>query len=135
LNEDFMPSYRANPSAVACYLLGIVNVDEIKQLRAELKCTARELAQTLGLEPGEVQAWEAGERFPTKRLVAQMETLRAKGPTSIQRKTAKRPSSSATPLSRLADPEFWAIVRKLASHQDLFVEVAELAKRFDDPTA
>jgi transcriptional regulator with XRE-family HTH domain len=110
-----------------------VNAEEIKRLRAELKCTARELAQTLGLEANEVQAWEQGERFPTKRLVGQMESLRAKGPSSIQRKAAKRPTNSASPLTRLADPAFWEVVRKLATHQELFAEVAELAKRFDAP--
>ncbi|MGC4066470.1 MAG: helix-turn-helix domain-containing protein [Polyangiaceae bacterium] len=111
-----------------------MNAEEIKRLRAELKCTARELAQTLGLEPSEVQAWESGERFPTKRLVAQMDALRAKGPTSIQRKTAKRSTNSVSPVARLADPIFWEVVSKLAVHQELFAEVVELAKRFDNPS-
>ena len=50
--------------------------EEIKALRQELSCTARELAGALDLEQDTVLAWEKGEQFPTKRYVDSMEDLR-----------------------------------------------------------
>src|SRR3954471_18866465 len=52
-----------------------VSPEDLKQLRKELSCTAKELALTLGIEPKELAAWEAGELFPTKRYVGEMEAL------------------------------------------------------------
>ena len=60
--------------------------EELKALRKELSCTAKELAATLGVEQKDVLAWEKAELFPTKVFVDRMEALRAKGPSAIVRK-------------------------------------------------
>jgi transcriptional regulator with XRE-family HTH domain len=106
-----------------------VSPDDLKQLRKELGCTARDLATTLGIEQKEVLAWEAGELFPTKRFVDQMEALRKKGPSAVL-KTAR--GKNVTPTDRLSDPAFWAVVKKLALHPALFDQVSKLADKFAD---
>lgn len=104
--------------------------EDIKQLRKELSCTARDLATTLGIEQKEVLAWEAGELFPTKRNVSRMAELRSKGPSAVL-KAAK--GKAVAPTDRLSDPAFWAIVKKLALHPPLYEQVSKLAEKFDDP--
>ncbi|UQA55042.1 helix-turn-helix domain-containing protein [Polyangium aurulentum] len=106
--------------------------EEIKQLREELKCTARELATALGLEQDTVLAWEQGELFPTKKLVGKMEELRRKGPSAIPRKP-KRAAVAASPMAVLSDPETWRLVRKLIAHAELRREVTKLAESYPDP--
>ncbi|HEY6079114.1 MAG TPA: XRE family transcriptional regulator [Polyangiaceae bacterium] len=106
-----------------------VTPDDIKQLRKELSCTARDLATTLGIEQKEVLAWEAGELFPTKRFVDRMLELRTKGPGAVL-KAAK--GKAVAPTDRLSDPAFWAIVKKLALHPPLYEQVSKLAEKFDD---
>jgi transcriptional regulator with XRE-family HTH domain len=100
-----------------------VTPDDIKQLRKELGCTARDLAMTLGLEQKEVLAWEAGELFPTKRFVEQMKGLREKGPGAVL-KAAK--GKNVAPTDRLSDPGFWAVVKKLVLHPALSLFPAEI---------
>lgn len=104
--------------------------DEIKELRRALRCSAKELAAALGLEQAEVLAWEKGELFPTKKHVQAMSALRDKGPGAIVRKRRGKP---ATPMAALADPELWAMVRKIAAHPALFDEVRKLAGAYGDP--
>jgi transcriptional regulator with XRE-family HTH domain len=106
--------------------------EEIKRLREELGCTARELATALGLEQETVLAWERAELFPTKRYVAKMEELRRKGPSAIPRKP-KRAAAAASPMAVLSDPETWRLVRKLVAHAELRREVARLAEAYPDP--
>ena len=106
--------------------------DELKQLRKELSCTAKELALTLGIEPKELAAWEAGELFPTKRYVGELEALRKKGPTSILR-APKGKSVAKTGMARLADAKLWELVRKLLEHPALFDQVSKLAEAYPDP--
>ena len=103
--------------------------DDLKALRKELGCTARDLATTLGIEQKEVLAWEAGELFPTKRFVDQMNALRAKGPSAVL-KTAK--GKAVAPTDRVSDPAFWAIVKKLMLHPALYDQVSKLAEQFDE---
>ncbi len=103
--------------------------DDIKQLRKELGCTARDLATTLGLEQKEVLAWEAGELFPTKRYVDQMESLRAKGPGAVLKTTKGK---AVAPTDRLSDPAFWAVVKKLLLHPPLYEQVSKLAEKYGD---
>jgi len=111
-----------------------VTPDQIRELREQLRCTARELAVTLGLDPGEVTAWEQGERFPTKKLVTELNQLRQLGPTAVVRK--KKPSvASVSGLPRLADPLLWELIRKLIEHPDLFSKVQALAQDYTDPAA
>ncbi len=109
--------------------------EELKQLRKELSCTAKELALTLGIEPKEFAAWEAGELFPTKRYVTELEALRKKGPTAVQRAPKSKGASAKTGMARLADPKLWELVRKLAEHSALFDQVSKLAETYPDPTA
>jgi transcriptional regulator with XRE-family HTH domain len=107
-----------------------VTPEQIKALRQELSCTARELAGALDLEQDVVLAWEKGELFPTKRYVDLMEELRQKGPSAIPRKKRGAPQ---TPLHALADPELWKLLRKLIAHPALRASVAKLADAYDDP--
>lgn len=106
-----------------------VTPEDLKQLRKELGCTARDLATTLGVEQKDVLAWEAGELFPTKRFVDQMNALRAKGPTAVL-KTSR--GKAVAPTDRLNDPAFWTIVKKLLLHPPLYEQVSKLADGFGD---
>jgi DNA-binding transcriptional regulator YiaG len=116
------------PSCQKCYAEP-VTPDDIKLLRKELGCTARDLATTLGIEQKEVLAWEAGELFPTKRFVDQMQTIRDKGPSAVVR-AAK--GKNVGPTERVSDPAFWAVVKKLLLHPALFDQVSKLAERYED---
>ena len=110
--------------------------EDLKQLRKELSCTAKELALTLGIEPKELAAWEAGELFPTKRYVGELEALRKKGPSAIQRAPKGKAAATAkTGMARLADPKLWELVRKLAEYPALFDQVSKLAETYRDPSA
>lgn len=128
--------------------------DEIKQLRKDLKLSARELATSIKAEPEDVWAWETGERFPTKRFVTRMLALRKSGQqpatAAVKAGSAKlgAPGSAGAPglagkpgsagasgLARLADPELWTIVRKLVQHPALFNSVVALAQAYPDPAA
>ncbi len=103
--------------------------DELKALRKELRCTAKELAAALGLEQGDVLAWETGERFPTKPFIDRMEALR-KNPAAIPRK-----AKGSDPIKALADPALWELLRKLAAHKKLRDDVAKIAEKYADPAA
>ena len=103
--------------------------DDIKLLRKELGCTARDLATTLGLEQKEVLAWETGELFPTKRFVEQMNKLREKGPSSVLKTTKGK---SVAPTDRVSDPGFWLIVKKLLLHPALYDQVSKLAESYGE---
>lgn len=103
--------------------------DDIKALRKELGCTARDLALTLGIEQKEVLAWEAGELFPTKRFVEQMKGLREKGPGSVVKTTKGK---AVAPTDRIGDPTFWNVVKKLLLHPPLYDQVVKLAEGYSD---
>ena len=105
--------------------------DDIKALRRELSCTARELAGALSLEQDTVLAWERAELFPTKHHVGMMEALRARGPSAIPRKRKK--GSAPTPLQALADPSLWLLLRKLLAHPELRASAESLAAAYPDP--
>jgi transcriptional regulator with XRE-family HTH domain len=104
--------------------------DELKALRRELSCTAKELAGALGLEQSTVLAWEKGDLFPTKAYIDKMNALKAKGPGAIPRK-----AKGADPMKALADPVTWELVRKIVSNKRLRDEVAKLAAAYPDPAA
>ena len=104
--------------------------DEIKAVRKDLACTAKELAAALGIEQATILAWEKGELFPTKQYVDKMEALRAKGPAAIPKK-----SKGADPIKVLADPALWELVRKLAAHKKLRNDVTKMAAGYPDPAA
>jgi DNA-binding XRE family transcriptional regulator len=108
-----------------------VNRDEIQALRKELQCTARELADTLGLDVATIRAWEQEEKFPTKKWVTAMGRLREQGTAAIRR----RPHKSHGPrgLAALRDPLFWDLVAKLAEHPELRRRVADLAADYELP--
>lgn len=105
--------------------------EDIKKLREELGCTARELAGALDIEQETVLAWERGDLFPTKRFVERMNELRRKGPEAIPRK--KKRATPASPLQLLADPELWRLFRKLLSHPELRSSAMKLAESYPDP--
>jgi transcriptional regulator with XRE-family HTH domain len=107
-----------------------VTSEELKALRKELSCTAKELAGALGLEQSTVLGWEKGELFPTKQFIDKMEALRAKGPGAIPRK-----AKGADPIKQLGDPVFWELVRKIAAHKKLRDEVAKMAAAYPDPAS
>ena len=106
----------------------LVSPDEIKALRKELSCTAKELGGALEIDQATVLAWEKGDLFPTKAFVDKMAALRARGPASIPKK-----SKGADPMKVLADPALWELVRKLAAHKKLRDEVVKLATAYLDP--
>jgi len=101
-----------------------VTSEELKALRKELACTAKELAGALGLEQATVLGW----LVPTKQFIDKMEALRAKGPGAIPRK-----AKGGDPIKQLGDPLFWELVRKIAMHKKLRDEVAKLAAGYADP--
>jgi len=105
--------------------------DEIKALRKDLSCTAKELAAALDLEQATVLAWERGELFPTKQFVDAMSALREKGPSAIPRKAK---GAAPPPMKVLADPATWELVRKIVAHKKLRDEVTKLAEKYDDPS-
>ena len=102
--------------------------DELKALRKDLSCTAKELSAALGLDQATVLAWEKGELFPTKQYIDKMTALRAKGPGAVPRK-----SKGVDPIKTLTDPAFWELVRKMAAHKKLRDEVTKLAVGYKDP--
>jgi len=108
-----------------------VTPDDIKALRKELACTAKELAAALGLEQATVLAWEKADLFPTKAYVDQMAALRAKGPGAIPRKA----KGAADPMKSLADPAVWELFRKIAANRALRDQVAKLAEKYPDPAS
>lgn len=105
--------------------------EDIKALRKELSCTARELASALGIEQESVLAWERGDLFPTKRFVVKMEELRRAGPAAVPRK--KKGPSAISPVHALANPDVWRLVRKLLAHPELRNAAMKLAESYDDP--
>jgi DNA-binding XRE family transcriptional regulator len=106
--------------------------EDVKNLRSELDCTAKDLATALGIEQETVLAWERGELFPTQRFVTKMESLRAAGKGAIVRKPRKA-AAGASPMAVLADPAMWKLVRKLVVHAELRREVLKLAENYPDP--
>jgi len=110
-----------------------VSPEDLKSLRKELACTAKELALTLGVDQKEYSAWEAGELFPTKRYVTELEALRKKGPAAIVRGAKGKGAAAKKGMARLSDPKFWELVRKLAEHPPLFEQVSQLAAGYADP--
>lgn len=102
--------------------------DELKALRKDLACTAKELAQALGIEQATVLSWEKGDLFPTKANIDKMNALRARGPAAIPKK-----ARGDAPMKVLADPVLWELVRKIAAHKKLRDEVVKLAAAYTDP--
>ncbi len=104
--------------------------EEIKALRTELKCTAKELAAALGVDQPTVMKWETGELFPTKKYCDAMEGLRAKGPSAIPKKAK---GAAPNPFAVLADPTMFELLRKIVAHKKLRDEVTKLAASYPDP--
>ena len=104
---------------------------DVKALRANLGCTAKELAAVLGLDQATVLAWEKDELFPTKAFVDRMNALRDKGPGAVPRKA----KAGGDPVAALADPLVWELLRKIAAHKKLRDDVAKLAAAYPDPAA
>jgi len=61
--------------------------EELKALRKDLSCTAKELAAAIGLDQATILAWEKGDLFTTKQYIDKMNALRAKGPGAVPRKS------------------------------------------------
>jgi transcriptional regulator with XRE-family HTH domain len=113
-----------------------VKPDDIKALRKELGCTAKELAAALGVDQATVLAWERAETFPTKQYVDKMGALRAGGPAAIPRKpprTKAAAGSKISPMKALMDPAVWELFRKIVAHEALRDEVVRLAAAYSDP--
>jgi transcriptional regulator with XRE-family HTH domain len=108
-----------------------MNGEDVKALRKELGCTAKELGAALGLDQATVMGWEKGDLFPTKVYVDQMNGLRSKGPGAIPRKA----KAGTDPVKGLADPQVWELLRKIAAHKKLRDDVAKLAEKYPDPAA
>ena len=105
--------------------------DDVKELRKELGCTAKELAAALGVDQATVLGWEKASLFPTKVYVDQMNALRAKGAGAVPRKA----KAGADPMKGLADPQVWELLRKIAAHKKLRDDVIKLAEKYPDPAS
>lgn len=101
--------------------------EEIKKARQTLKCTAKELATALEVEPATVMGWERGEMFPTKQYVDRMQEFLTAGPSAIPKK-----AKGADPLEALRDPDVWALIRKIVAHPKLRAEVQKLADKYEE---
>ncbi|MFO0608295.1 MAG: helix-turn-helix transcriptional regulator [Polyangiales bacterium] len=100
--------------------------EDIRTLRKDLGLTQRQLAEALKLDPATVRAWETEALFPTKAHCDAMAALRANPPPKPSKK-------NATPFQVLADPSFFALLRKLVAHPRLRAEVERLAAEHPDP--
>lgn len=103
--------------------------DEVKALRKALGCSARDLGAALGVPSETILAWEKGELFPTKAYVDKLVALREKGPSAFPRKNKR----DRSPMELLADPEIWALFRKILADPALRAEVMKLAAKVPDP--
>ena len=112
--------------------LGSMAPEEIRALRTRLKATAKELAHVLGIEPAIIGAWERGELFPTKRHVERLAELDRAGSAAVP-KIAPKNARPRDPMSGLADPALWTLIRKLLVHPDLRAATAKLAEPYEDP--
>jgi transcriptional regulator with XRE-family HTH domain len=101
--------------------------EEIKKARMTLKCTAKELAAALEVEPSTVSAWERGDMFPTKQYVDKLEDLVARGAAAVPKK-----AKGADPMDALRDPDVWSLIRKILTHPKLRTEVQKLADKYED---
>ncbi len=100
--------------------------EEIRALRSELGLSQRQFADALKIDVARVRAWESDEEFPTKAWCDAMEKLRANPPPKV-------PKKGATPMQVLADPKFFALMRKLLAHPKLRAETEKLAGDYPDP--
>jgi transcriptional regulator with XRE-family HTH domain len=107
------------------------DAEAIRMLRAHLKCTRKELAETLGIEPSLVASWERGEQFPTKRICEKLLKIKEQGASAIVRK--QKPKAATRAENVLSDPEFWRLIRKLIAHPTLRQDAEKLAQSFADP--
>lgn len=109
--------------------------DDVKALRTRLRATTKDLAHALEIDPATLMAWERGEEFPTKRYVTAMRALDEKGADAFPRLPTKRGASKkpADPMSLLADPATWSLIRKILAHADLREAVTKLAASYEDP--
>lgn len=128
-----MGTYRTGDVRVACYPPATLTPGQIKQLRADLRCTARDLATTLDVPLAEIQSWESGERFPTKQWVDRMDALRDRGPDGVIRKARRATRAQPSAMEQLDNPELWLLLRKLIAHPSLFAETVKLSAKYDDP--
>lgn len=108
--------------------------EDVKALRTRLRATTKDLAHALEVETSTLTAWERGEEFPTKRYVELMSRLDEKGADAFPRLPTKKGAAKKTdPLSGLADPEVWTLIRKILVHPDLREAVTKLAETYEDP--
>lgn len=106
-----------------------VNAQDVRDLRKELGCTARQLAAALGVEERTVFDWESGERFPTKKACTQMQALKKRGPEAF--KTGGKPAP-VNPAEIAGSPRVWTVARKLLRHPELLERVEVLAAEYED---
>lgn len=110
-----------------------MTADELKALRRELSCTARELAETIGVEQDQVLSWEREETFPTKHHVGLLESLRSAGASGVVRASKRSKRAPRTPTELFADPAWFRLLRKLMAHPELMREAERLAEKYEDP--
>ena len=101
--------------------------EDIKKARMALKCTAKELAAVLEVEPSTIAAWERGDMFPTKQYVDKLQELAKQGPGAVPKK-----AKGADPMEALRDPDVWALIRKIIAHPKLRTELQKLGDKYED---
>lgn len=97
--------------------------------------TMSQLARALDAPVDDVVAWEAGEKFPTKKMVGRLEALLARHREAAPPPPLEQPGSPAPPWDGLADPGLWLLFRKLAAYPKLRAEALQLAASYPDPAA
>jgi len=102
--------------------------EDVKRIRDALACSLGDLAAAVGVDVKTLLAWEAGDRFPTKRHADKLKALEKEGPSAVKRTGKKKPVSGP---ELLGDSRFWNVVRKMATNADLFAEVERLSAKYD----
>ena len=95
-----------------------------QEIRKAICCTAKQLAEKLGVSSETIFGWEAGSLFPTKRYVEALRRLRDEGQKDA---TPPKAEPAQSEVEVLEDPEFWRLVSKLAKDAEFRAKVRDLA--------
>jgi len=116
----------------------IVDVDpeDLRDIYEKLGCSARQLADTLGVSHREVMDWEVEKRFPTKRHVDRMKQLLDEGPGALAPKrivVQRARETMRLQLATLEDAVVWTVIEKLLDDAEFRQRALDLARTYDEP--
>ncbi len=110
--------------------------EQLHALFDKLDCSARQLADTLGVSHREVMDWEVEKRFPTKRHVERMKQLAEDGPGALAPKrivVERSRERLREELATMEEPDVWAVIEKLLEHPDFRQRALDLASEYHEP--